>query len=59
MAGIYPSGLETGSDLESLFLELTGGEPTASGEGTFFGTAGGTVVSGGRGGADTPKGGAA
>jgi ABC-2 type transport system ATP-binding protein len=59
VAGIYPSGLETGSDLESLFLELTGGEPTASREGTFFGTAGGTITSGGRGGADTPQGGAA
>jgi ABC-2 type transport system ATP-binding protein len=59
MAGIYPSGLETGSDLESLFLELTGGEPTASHEGTFFGTAGGTVSPGGSGAAGTPKGGAA
>ncbi len=42
-AGIYASGLETGSDLESLFLELTGGEPTASHEGTFFGLAGSNV----------------
>jgi ABC-2 type transport system ATP-binding protein len=41
-AGIYASGLETGSDLESLFLELTRGEATASREGTFFGSAGGT-----------------
>jgi ABC-2 type transport system ATP-binding protein len=40
-AGIWASGLETGSDLESLFLELTRGEPTASHEGTFFGVAGG------------------
>jgi ABC-2 type transport system ATP-binding protein len=39
-AGIYASGLETGNDLESLFLELTAGEPTASHEGTFFGVAG-------------------
>jgi ABC-2 type transport system ATP-binding protein len=39
-SGIYLSGLETGSDLESLFLELTRGEPTASHEGTFFGLAG-------------------
>ena len=40
-AGIYASGLETGSDLESLFLSLTGGSaPEASGEGTFFGLAG-------------------
>jgi ABC-2 type transport system ATP-binding protein len=58
MAGIYPSGLETGSDLESLFLELTGGEATTSSEGTFFGTAGGTVSPGGADGAGTPKGGA-
>jgi ABC-2 type transport system ATP-binding protein len=42
-AGIYASGLETGSDLESLFLELTAGESSTSSEGTFFGTAGGTV----------------
>jgi ABC-2 type transport system ATP-binding protein len=40
-AGIYASGIESGSDLESLFLELTKGEPTASHEGTFFGLAGG------------------
>ncbi len=40
-AGIYATGLETGSDLESLFLELTGGETMASNEGTFFGVAGG------------------
>jgi hypothetical protein len=26
-AGIYASGLEPGSDLESLFLEITGGGP--------------------------------
>jgi ABC-2 type transport system ATP-binding protein len=39
-AGIYASALETGNDLESLFLELTGGDDTASHEGTFFGTAG-------------------
>jgi ABC-2 type transport system ATP-binding protein len=42
-AGIFASGLETGSDLESLFLELTRGEPTASHEGTFFGMAGGNI----------------
>jgi ABC-2 type transport system ATP-binding protein len=41
--GIYASGLETGSDLESLFLELTGGEQAASHEGTFFGLAGGNT----------------
>jgi len=51
-AGIYPSGLETGNDLESLFLELTGGEPSEGHEGTFFGTAGGDVP-------PPPKGGAA
>jgi ABC-2 type transport system ATP-binding protein len=39
-SGIYPSGLETGSDLESLFLELTRSESTTSHEGTFFGPAG-------------------
>jgi ABC-2 type transport system ATP-binding protein len=39
-AGIYASGLETGSDLESLFLSLTGGPQEPGGEGTFFGLAG-------------------
>ena len=40
--GIFASGLESGSDLESLFLQLTSGEgTTASHEGTFFGIAGG------------------
>ena len=34
-AGIYASGLESGTDLELLFLELTGGE--ASSEGTMQG----------------------
>ena len=33
--GIYASGLESGSDLESLFLELTGGEPAPGGDGAF------------------------
>ena len=42
-AGIHASGLETGNDLESLFLELTGGDDSANPEGTFFGTAGGNV----------------
>jgi ABC-2 type transport system ATP-binding protein len=42
-AGIFASGLETGSDLESLFLSLTGGAQESSGEGTFFGMAGATV----------------
>ena len=41
LAGVYASGLETGSDLESLFLSLTAGAPTESNEGTFFGLAGG------------------
>ncbi|HEX8024783.1 MAG TPA: ATP-binding cassette domain-containing protein [Candidatus Limnocylindrales bacterium] len=35
-AGIYASGLEAGSDLEGLFLELTGGHAAGS-EGTFQG----------------------
>ncbi len=39
-AGIWATGLETGNDLEMLFLELTGGAPVAGGEGTFFGMAG-------------------
>lgn len=39
-AGIWATGLESGSDLERLFLELTGGEPAKGGEGTFFGLAG-------------------
>ena len=42
-AGIFASGLETGSDLESLFLSLTGGAQEANGEGTFFGMAGATI----------------
>jgi ABC-2 type transport system ATP-binding protein len=33
--GIYASGLESGNDLESLFLELTGGEPAPGGDGAF------------------------
>jgi ABC-2 type transport system ATP-binding protein len=39
-AGIYASGLESGSDLEMLFLELTGGTPVAGAEGTFQGIVG-------------------
>ena len=39
-AGIWAMGLESGDDLEMLFLELTGGEPAGGGEGTFFGVAG-------------------
>jgi hypothetical protein len=37
-AGIYVSGLESGTDLEMLFLELTGGQ-AATGEGSFVGLA--------------------
>ncbi|MEA2674599.1 MAG: type transport system ATP-binding protein [Chloroflexota bacterium] len=33
--GIFASGLDSGTDLEMLFLELTGGETTGSSEGTF------------------------
>jgi ABC-2 type transport system ATP-binding protein len=36
-AGIYASGLESGSDLENLFLELTGGDSQPGSEGTFQG----------------------
>jgi ABC-2 type transport system ATP-binding protein len=39
-AGIWATALESGNDLEMLFLGLTGGEPVAGGEGTFFGMAG-------------------
>jgi ABC-2 type transport system ATP-binding protein len=45
-SGIYASGLETGNDLESLFLELTAGDDTANHEGTFFGAAGATAKPG-------------
>jgi ABC-2 type transport system ATP-binding protein len=38
-AGIYASGLESGTDLEMLFLELTGGQ-AQGGEGTFVGLGG-------------------
>ncbi len=39
-AGIWATGLESGNDLEMLFLGLTGGDPVPGGEGTFFGMAG-------------------
>jgi hypothetical protein len=39
-AGIYASGIDTGSDLEGLFLGLTGGEPAGEGRALFFGAAG-------------------
>jgi ABC-2 type transport system ATP-binding protein len=45
-AGIFASGLESGSDLEMLFLGLTGGEPVAGSEGTFQGI--GTAAGAGR-----------
>ena len=45
-AGIYASGLETGSDLESLFLELTGGEASTSREGSFVGRPGNDAPAG-------------
>jgi ABC-2 type transport system ATP-binding protein len=38
-AGIYASGLESGNDLEMLFLELTGGQ-AIDGEGAFVGLGG-------------------
>ncbi|MEA2620708.1 MAG: type transport system ATP-binding protein [Chloroflexota bacterium] len=47
-AGIWAIGLESGNDLEVLFLELTGGEPVVSGEGTFFGIAGAEAGNGSR-----------
>ena len=46
-AGIYASALESGNDLESLFLELTRGEAGSSHEGTFFGLAGSGPAPGG------------
>jgi ABC-2 type transport system ATP-binding protein len=39
-AGIWATGLESGNDLEMLFLELTGGGPSHDGAATFFGPAG-------------------
>jgi ABC-2 type transport system ATP-binding protein len=42
-ADIWATGLESGNDLEMLFLELTGGEPVPKGEATYFGTAGADV----------------
>jgi ABC-2 type transport system ATP-binding protein len=56
-AGIFASGLETGNDLESLFLELTRGDSTASHEGTFFGLAGVDAGPGANGAGGTPSGG--
>src|SRR5450759_1969843 len=56
-AGIYASGLESGADLEMLFLELTGGTGPPSGEGTFVGLSG--PNGGQEGGASAAKGTAA
>jgi hypothetical protein len=56
-AGIYASGLETGNDLESLFLALTAGEDQGSHEGTFFGSAGSTPAVPPGWGQQTPPGG--
>ena len=39
-AGIYVSGMESGTDLEMLFLELTGGQGLSGGEGAFVGLVG-------------------
>jgi len=57
-AGIYASGLETGSDLESLFLELTRSESTTSHEGNFAGPVGWGAAGADPGVADKPGGGA-
>ncbi|HEY5487627.1 MAG TPA: ATP-binding cassette domain-containing protein [Candidatus Limnocylindrales bacterium] len=53
-AGIYVSGLESGNDLEMLFLELTGGQ-ALTGEGNFVGLAGTTGGPNGGNGASTGK----
>jgi ABC-2 type transport system ATP-binding protein len=45
-AGIFASGLESGSDLEMLFLELTGGQALGNGEGNFVGLAANGSVAG-------------
>ncbi|MFI5258222.1 MAG: ATP-binding cassette domain-containing protein [Candidatus Limnocylindrales bacterium] len=48
-AGIFVSGLESGTDLEMLFLELTGGGGPSGGEGSFVGLGGpdnGTATAG-------------
>jgi ABC-2 type transport system ATP-binding protein len=39
-AGIWAIGLESGNDLERLFLGVTGGDQAPAAEGTFFGPAG-------------------
>jgi ABC-2 type transport system ATP-binding protein len=52
-AGIFASGLESGSDLEMLFLELTGGQGPSGGEGNFVGLPANGELNGGAG-ASTP-----
>jgi ABC-2 type transport system ATP-binding protein len=47
-ADIWATGLESGNDLEMLFLELTGGGPSPDGGGTFFGPAGADAGTGSR-----------
>ena len=54
----FASGLAAGNDLESLFLELTRGEPGSSREGTFFGLAGATASPADQGPGTLPGGGA-
>jgi ABC-type multidrug transport system ATPase subunit len=55
-AGLFASGIESGSDLEMLFLELTGGEPVAGSEGRFQGIgAGGPAVTPPAGSVDGPR----
>jgi len=39
-ADIWATGLESGNDLELLFLQLTGGEPPPDGASVGFGAAG-------------------
>jgi ABC-2 type transport system ATP-binding protein len=53
-AGLFASGIESGSDLEMLFLELTGGEPVPGSEGTFQGIGASGVTGGSPAAADAP-----
>jgi ABC-type multidrug transport system ATPase subunit len=46
-AGIYASGLESGTDLEALFLQLTGGQTETSAEGNFVGLGANGAANGG------------
>jgi ABC-2 type transport system ATP-binding protein len=56
-AGIFASGLESSADLEMLFLDLTGGNGSPDGEGTFVGLTG--PIDGQDGGTPAGKGAAA